>query len=122
VPVLQGVTRASLSTDSFLAAASFQETTRVLTDAAISGATDHLRGLKENVIIGKLIPARAQITVERPVPIAEMPMPESLLLPFIFDFERPDGIEGGEGEAMAVLMKTEAGELAAAGAYVAEPD
>jgi DNA-directed RNA polymerase subunit beta' len=55
--VLLGVTKASLNTESFLAAASFQETTRVLTEAAITGATDHLRGLKENVIIGKLIPA-----------------------------------------------------------------
>jgi DNA-directed RNA polymerase subunit beta' len=56
--VLLGVTKASLSTDSFLAAASFQETTRVLTEAAVIGRTDHLLGLKENVIIGKLIPAR----------------------------------------------------------------
>jgi DNA-directed RNA polymerase subunit beta' len=55
--VLLGVTKASLNTDSFLAAASFQETTRVLTDAAISGKKDRLQGLKENVIIGKLIPA-----------------------------------------------------------------
>ena len=55
--VLLGITKASLATDSFLSAASFQETTRVLTDAAIKGKTDHLRGLKENVIIGKLIPA-----------------------------------------------------------------
>ncbi|MBF6590555.1 MAG: DNA-directed RNA polymerase subunit beta', partial [Ktedonobacterales bacterium] len=55
--VLLGVTKASLNTESFLSAASFQETTRVLTEAAITGATDHLRGLKENVIIGKLIPA-----------------------------------------------------------------
>jgi DNA-directed RNA polymerase subunit beta' len=55
-PVLLGVTKASLNTDSFLAAASFQETTRVLTDAAVRGAKDSLRGLKENVIIGKLIP------------------------------------------------------------------
>jgi DNA-directed RNA polymerase subunit beta' len=53
---LLGVTKASLNTESFLAAASFQETTRVLTDAAVRGAVDHLRGLKENVIIGKLIP------------------------------------------------------------------
>ncbi len=56
-PVLLGITKASLATDSFLSAASFQETTRVLTDAAIKGKVDHLRGLKENVIIGKLIPA-----------------------------------------------------------------
>jgi DNA-directed RNA polymerase subunit beta' len=52
-----GITKASLETDSFLSAASFQETTRVLTEAAIKGKTDMLRGLKENVIIGKLIPA-----------------------------------------------------------------
>ena len=55
--VLLGITKASLATDSFMSAASFQETTRVLTDAAIKGKTDHLIGLKENVIIGKLIPA-----------------------------------------------------------------
>ncbi|MCH7739554.1 MAG: DNA-directed RNA polymerase subunit beta' [Chloroflexi bacterium] len=57
-PVLLGVTRASLNTESFLAAASFQETARVLTEAAVNGAVDHLLGLKENVIIGRLIPAR----------------------------------------------------------------
>ena len=56
-PVLLGITKASLETDSWLSAASFQETTRILTDAAIHGKTDHLNGLKENVIIGKLIPA-----------------------------------------------------------------
>ena len=52
-----GITKASLATESFLSAASFQETTRVLTDAAIKGKIDPLQGLKENVIIGKLIPA-----------------------------------------------------------------
>ena len=56
-PVLMGITKASLETNSFLSAASFQETTRVLTDAAIRGKKDHLLGLKENVIIGKIIPA-----------------------------------------------------------------
>ena len=56
-PVLLGITKASLATDSFLSAASFQETTRVLTDAAIKGKTDPLKGLKENVIIGKLLPS-----------------------------------------------------------------
>ncbi len=56
-PTLLGITKASLATESFLSAASFQETTRVLTDAAIKGKTDHLFGLKENVLIGKLIPA-----------------------------------------------------------------
>jgi DNA-directed RNA polymerase subunit beta' len=56
-PLLLGITKASLSTDSFISAASFQETTRVLTEAAISGRVDYLRGLKENVIVGRLIPA-----------------------------------------------------------------
>ena len=56
-PVLLGITKASLETESFLSAASFQETTRILTDAAVHGKVDHLTGLKENVIIGKLIPA-----------------------------------------------------------------
>jgi DNA-directed RNA polymerase subunit beta' len=56
-PILQGITKAALSTESFFAAASFQQTTRVLTDAALSGKRDYLRGLKENVIIGHLIPA-----------------------------------------------------------------
>ena len=56
-PQLMGITKASLATESWLSAASFQETTRVLTDAAIHGKSDSLRGLKENVIIGKLIPA-----------------------------------------------------------------
>ncbi|MCY3931230.1 MAG: DNA-directed RNA polymerase subunit beta', partial [Acidobacteria bacterium] len=56
-PLLLGITKASLSTESFISAASFQETTRVLTEAAISGRVDHLRGLKENVIVGRVIPA-----------------------------------------------------------------
>jgi len=56
-PLLLGITKASLSTESFISAASFQETTRVLTEASINGAVDHLRGLKENVIVGRLIPA-----------------------------------------------------------------
>src|SRR5699024_7439950 len=54
---LLGITKASLSTESFISAASFQETTRVLTEAAVRGARDHLRGLKENVIVGRLVPA-----------------------------------------------------------------
>ena len=62
--VLMGITRASLSTESWLAAASFQETTRVLTEAAIHGKMDRLVGLKENVIIGKLIPARCPACLE----------------------------------------------------------
>jgi DNA-directed RNA polymerase subunit beta' len=56
-PLLMGITRASLNTESFISAASFQETTRVLTNAATAGQTDYLRGLKENVAVGRLIPA-----------------------------------------------------------------
>jgi len=56
-PLLLGITKASLSTESFISASSFQETTKVLTEAAINGKTDYLRGLKENVIMGRLIPA-----------------------------------------------------------------
>ncbi len=63
-PVLLGITRASLNMESFLAAASFQETTRVLTEASTNGHVDHLRGLKENVIIGRLIPARLDQSAE----------------------------------------------------------
>ncbi len=55
--ILLGITKASLQTDSFISAASFQETTRVLTEAAVSGKTDSLLGLKENVIVGRLVPA-----------------------------------------------------------------
>jgi DNA-directed RNA polymerase subunit beta' len=57
IPVLLGITKASLATESFISAASFQETTRVLTEAAVRGTRDTLRGLKENVIVGRLIPA-----------------------------------------------------------------
>ena len=56
-PILMGITRASLNTESFISAASFQETTRVLTDASTAGKTDYLHGLKENVAVGRLIPA-----------------------------------------------------------------
>ena len=62
-PMLQGITKASSSSDSFLSAASFQETTKALTDAAIRGKSDYLYGLKENVIIGKLIPTGTGIDV-----------------------------------------------------------
>ena len=57
IPMLLGITKASLATESFISAASFQETTRVLTEAAVTGKVDDLRGLKENVIVGRLIPA-----------------------------------------------------------------
>jgi DNA-directed RNA polymerase subunit beta' len=70
-PLLLGITKASLSTDSFISAASFQETTRVLTEAAISGKVDHLRGLKENVIMGRLIPAGTGMEFYRKIKIPE---------------------------------------------------
>ncbi len=74
-PVLLGITKASLSTDSFISGASFQETTRVLTEAAINGRVDDLRGLKENVIVGRLIPAGTGYSEYRetyvPAPVQE---------------------------------------------------
>jgi len=119
VPVLLGVTKASLSTSSFLAAASFQETTRVLTEAAISGAVDHLLGLKENVIIGKLIPARAEIDLPPP-PVEEVPLPDELAL--------EEGAEPGaeiSEKDVAELMGAEPEappEPAVPTSYIAEPD
>jgi DNA-directed RNA polymerase subunit beta' len=68
-PTLLGITKASLATESFLSAASFQETTRVLTEAAIKGKVDPLLGLKENVIIGKLIPAGTGMSCYRNIQI-----------------------------------------------------
>jgi len=88
-PILLGVTKASLNTESFLAAASFQETTRVLTEASINGDIDHLLGLKENVIIGKLIPARAAISLPEPPKVIELRLPPELL--------------GGDGQGPAAM-------------------
>ena len=85
--VLLGITKASLATDSFLSAASFQETTKVLTDAAIKGKVDELLGLKENVIIGKLIPAGTglkrykQIQINTEGPKKEEGQPENTAEP-----------------------------------------
>ena len=79
-PLLLGITKASLATESFISAASFQETTRVLTDAAVTGKSDNLRGLKENVIVGRLIPAGTGLAYHKerhrrrhgePAPVAE---------------------------------------------------
>jgi DNA-directed RNA polymerase subunit beta' len=90
VPVLQGITKASLQTHSFVSAASFQETTRVLTEASVSGKVDTLIGLKENVIVGRLIPAgtgaamntKRQIAARRDRDLAEIQgIPESAALP-----------------------------------------
>ena len=101
-PVLLGITKASLSTDSFISAASFQETTRVLTEAAISGKTDELRGLKENVIVGRLIPAGTGLNnytrVEVLTPGGEAVKP----LDSIMTFETPPPADpDGEGNVAA---------------------
>jgi DNA-directed RNA polymerase subunit beta' len=89
LPVFQGITKASLQTQSFISAASFQETTRVLTDAAFAGKVDRLSGLKENVIVGRLIPAgsggvmnrlkRLATTSERFAPPREVPPEETVM-------------------------------------------
>ena len=93
--VLLGMTKASLSTDSFVSAASFQETTRVLTEAAINGKVDYLRGLKENVIMGRLVPAGTGMEFYRRTKIegediVEEPITEPTL----------DALAGDEDEAM----------------------
>jgi len=92
-PVLLGITRASLNTESFLAKASFQETTRVLTEAAVMGSVDRLTGLKENVIIGKLIPARSEVSraAERERARPKLPFGDELLT--AADGERETGLE-----------------------------
>ncbi|HXG76964.1 MAG TPA: DNA-directed RNA polymerase subunit beta' [Gaiellaceae bacterium] len=112
-PIILGITKASLATESFLSAASFQETTKVLTDAAIEGKVDHLNGLKENVIIGKLIPAATglkryrQITIE---PTEQLPV----------TFARPEA----EAELLAALEEIGEGDgfdLDALGLSLEEP-
>ena len=100
-PQLMGITKSSLATDSWLSAASFQETTRVLTEAAINGRSDYLRGLKENVIIGKLIPAGTGAAryqkIEPDLPGASS-LPANLGADWLASLEMP-GIDGdGDGE------------------------
>ena len=91
-PMILGITKASLATESFLSAASFQETTKVLTDAAIEGKVDRLLGLKENVIIGKLIPAATGLKRYRQIKIEPTePLPVT--------FARPEA----EAELLAAL-------------------
>ena len=121
--VLLGVTKASLNTSSFLAAASFQETTRVLTEAAINGAKDHLIGLKENVIIGKLIPAGTgaearRLAAERAAELtpeeAEQLREAAAARAFLTGEPDADGsgeVETGEAEDAAELAGEEAAEL-----------
>jgi len=84
--LLLGITKASLSSESFISSASFQETTKVLTEAAIAGAVDHLRGLKENVILGRLIPAGSGFRRYQDMRVRRMAEPEP--------FETPDPREG----------------------------
>ena len=127
-PVLLGVTKASLSQDSWLSAASFQETTRVLTEAAITGQIDELRGLKENVIIGKMIPARAKIDLP-PLPKPE-PLPLAAGLPgaspagvFPSDDDELDDLGFGlEDEDEMDMIGTAASGYDEEGGYVALPD
>jgi len=115
VPVLLGITKASLETDSFLSAASFQETTRVLTEAAINGKVDHLRGLKENVIIGKLIPAGSGFGV---VPGVEAdfigegaPVGSVAVLPGSEDDPEPASVEDLEELMMQGLVPSGVGDI-----------
>jgi DNA-directed RNA polymerase subunit beta' len=94
-PLILGITKASLATESFLSAASFQETTKVLTDASIEGKVDHLLGLKENVIIGKLIPAATGLKRYRTIDIGP-----SEKVP-VTTFARPET----EAELLAALQE-----------------
>jgi len=95
--VLLGITKASLATESFISAASFQETTRVLTDAAVTGKRDELRGLKENVIVGRLIPAGTGLAYHRQRRQARLELQAS---PFLVESESPaaETAEQSEGE------------------------
>jgi DNA-directed RNA polymerase subunit beta' len=99
--IILGITKASLNTDSFLSAASFQETTKVLTDAALEGKIDRLNGLKENVIIGKLIPAATGLKRYRRIEIEPAePLPRAIDEVGLLDQEEIAaelGIAGGEG-------------------------
>ena len=131
--VLLGVTKASLTQESWLAAASFQETTRVLTEAAVSGALDGLSGLKENVIIGKLIPARAEVE------LPPLPEPVRTVAEGAAELLGEEGMEGMSEELMrelglslqteeegqlvgAAAASTETPEFDLSAGYVAEPD
>jgi len=100
--MLLGITKASLSTDSFISAASFQETTRVLTEASINGKVDYLRGLKENVIMGRLIPAGTGLEYYRQVRIAGEEIVEEELLPEA-EAALAEGIPGYDEEARSIF-------------------
>jgi len=103
-PELMGITKASLATESWLSAASFQETTRVLTEAAMSGRSDSLLGLKENVIIGKLIPAGTGLANYRTATIEPTEEAKANLFP-TFGYEEWDGQFFSEGTGQAVRLE-----------------
>ena len=100
-PILLGITKAALSTDSFISAASFQETTRVLTEAAINGRVDRLRGLKENVIVGRLIPAGTGMTEYRDTFVTTPPEEEVEEVAAL----AADGVEKEERSLSETLQK-----------------
>ena len=104
MPVLLGITKASLETDSFLSAASFQETTRVLTEAAINGKVDQLRGLKENVIIGKLIPAGSGFGVVPGTPTSAIQEATMAAIGADGQMASADPVEAASDEDLAELM------------------
>jgi DNA-directed RNA polymerase subunit beta' len=108
-PLLLGITKASLSTDSFISAASFQETTRVLTEASINGSVDTLRGLKENVIVGRLIPAGTGMAYYRNVQLS----PELEEAAAQVQQEVTAAIEAEERELEQMRMEGEQEEMAA---------
>jgi len=106
-PLLLGITKASLSTDSFISAASFQETTRVLTEASIQGRVDYLRGLKENVIMGRLIPAGTGMEIYRriSIPQDETERKEAEIEPGALEAELTFGHPAGHSAAMRDLKE-----------------
>ena len=110
-PVLLGITKASLQTRSFISAASFQETTRVLTDAAVNGKTDTLEGLKENVIVGRLIPAGTGGMLRRLR--KEATRRDELIAKEQGEVRRPAGA-GGAGEGRALRARRSAAAAARA--------
>jgi len=103
-PVLMGITKASLATESWLSAASFQETTRVLTDAAIHAKSDSLLGLKENVIIGKLIPAGTGMQVYRNIRVEPTDDARSSAYPAA-SYQEADNYAFGQGSGEAVPLE-----------------
>ena len=118
VPVLLGITKASLATESFISAASFQETTRVLTEAAVRGMQDDLRGLKENVIVGRLIPAGTGVAHHEERRRSQ----EDILSAELKELEESLMESAGAPEAAETLAETPAEEVPAASAETEEAE